>query len=653
MSFTITNTNEGEGDICRSILAREEIVDTPAQGVHTLYDVLQYSTKRRGDMNALGYRTIEQVVSEEKEVTKVMNGEEVKQTKVWKYFQLSPYIYMTYQEMSTAAHQIGSALIHLGLTPKSKIELFASTSPEWMLMAHGAFTQNMAIVTAYETLGSEGLLHSMQEAEVDAIYTSADLLKTLISILPKLVSQRELLILYSGEAKEEELKMVHMLVGERVFSIEKLKQLGGMNPSSPVKPGRDDLCCIMYTSGSTGTPKGVILNHSHLVGAIAGANTLIGHHITTDDTIMAYLPLAHVLEFLVENLCIFWGVTLGYANPRTLTDSSVRNCKGDIKEFKPSIMTGVPAVWETIRKGILATIEKASPAAQTIFHRALATKSWLRSRRIPTVILDGLVFNQIKAQMGGRFRLGLSGGAPIAKETQQFLSTVLGPILGAYGMTESVPVPCCEIKLVDVPDANYLSSQPKPQGEIWVRGSSITKGYFKQEALTREAITEDGWLRTGDVGEWNSDGTLSVIDRIKNLVKLSNGEYIALEKLESIYKVVMGVSNICVYGDSLVSRPVAIVMPVRAQLKEMAFAMNDEFKGKSFLELCNHPDIQREFLSKLQNQGKQANLKPAEILYDVHLTDEEWSSENNILTAAQKLKRSNINKHYEVQLNAM
>lgn len=189
------------------------------------------------------------------------------------------------------------------------------------------------------------------------------------------------------------------------------------------------------------------------------------------------------------------------------------------------------------------------------------------------------------------------------------------------------PVPCCEIKLVDVPEANYLSTNSKPQGEIYVRGSSVTKGYFKQEALSKEAITEDGWLRTGDVGEWNPDGTLSVIDRIKNLVKLSHGEYIALEKLESVYKTALGVQNICVYADSLCNKPVAIVIPLHQSLEKMAKELGLE-PHLSFTELCHSPQIKKAFLDELHKQGKAAQLKPIEIVADIYLTDEEWTSEN-------------------------
>lgn len=190
-------------------------------------------------------------------------------------------------------------------------------------------------------------------------------------------------------------------------------------------------------------------------------------------------------------------------------------------------------------------------------------------------------------------------------------------------------MPCTEVKLVDVPEANYLSTnRPKPQGEVWIRGPSICQGYYGQEKLTKETVTEDGWLKTGDVAEWNQDGTLTIIDRIKNLVKLSNGEYIALEKLESVYKTVMGVSNVCVYGDSLCPKPVALVVPVESHLRHIAKEHHAVEANDSFESLCQNEHIRKVVLDQMVVQAKKSQLKPAEWICNVYLVHEEWTSAN-------------------------
>ena len=173
---------------------------------------------------------------------------------------------------------------------------------------------------------------------------------------------------------------------------------------------------------------------SYLVG---GVEKLLGSLINENDSLLAYLPLAHVLEFTVEHVCLWWGVSLGYGTIRTLTDTSVRNCLGDIRELKPSLMTGVPAVWESIRKSVLSKIHGSSPTLQKVFDIAFKSKSWLMDKGLPTKPFDTLVFNKIKEQTGGNLRFALSGGAPISKETQEFLCVTVCPIFQGYGMTET------------------------------------------------------------------------------------------------------------------------------------------------------------------------------------------------------------------------
>ncbi|KAG0194878.1 long-chain fatty acid-CoA ligase [Apophysomyces sp. BC1034] len=658
----------GETPIRRSILAPDALMTTPAKGVETLFDILEYSAALYKNRRAFGYRTLEKEFKQEKHLVKKVNGVEKKETKTWSYFQLSPYRYYTYAEALQLAKTIGYGFKKLGLKKGDRLEIFASTSVEWMVAAHGAFSQAMTIVTAYDTLGADGLRHSLNEAGASACFINSDQLPVLETILSACPALRH--IIYRGEIPKETLEKLKDRL-DHVISFDELRQLGeGDKDATPVKPESQDVACIMYTSGSTGNPKGVVLTHGNIVAAIAGVCRMLQHLVEAEDTMMAYLPLAHVLEFLVENLCIFLGLTLGYGSIRTLTDASVRNCPGDIRAFGPTIMTGVPQVWETIRKTVLGKVVERGPRVEKIFAGAIEFKSWLQDWGLPTGVLDRVVFKDVKKQLGGKLRYALSGGAPLSAETQRFLSLAACPILGGYGMTESMcsimapeqfahgevgaPVPCVEVKLVDVPDAGYLSTnEPRAQGEIWIRGPSITSGYFKQEQETQEALTDDGWLRTGDIGEWTERGTLCIIDRKKNLVKLSNGEYIALEKLESVYKTSVVVENMCVYADPLFPRPVALVVPFEAQLRQMVDERYPQLKGKDMEVLCEHKAIRGLVLNVLQEQAKKGGLKGTEIIKDLWICKDLWTTEMGLLTAAQKLKRREIHTHYAKQLKEM
>jgi long-chain acyl-CoA synthetase len=302
-------------------------------------------------------------------------------------------------------------------------------SVEWQLMTHGCAAISTPVATAYDSLGEEGLTHSLNEPECVGIFANGDLLGTVAKVAPKVASLR--LVVYDGKPKDAVLESLRSSKeGLQALHIDEVRELGRKLPEDAINarlPKSDDVVLIMYTSGTTGAPKGVVIRHSNLASTVGGIYGILGQHLHADDSYLAYLPLAHILEFVVELALSFVGMTLGYGRVKTLTDASVRNCKGDIAAFRPSIMVGVPAVWEMIRKGILQKVHSGGTIKQKVFNAAITVKK----ADVPGVnaVIDAAILAQVKAATGGRLRLALSGGAALSRETQEFLTLALVTVL--------------------------------------------------------------------------------------------------------------------------------------------------------------------------------------------------------------------------------
>ncbi|EED18506.1 fatty acid activator Faa4, putative [Talaromyces stipitatus ATCC 10500] len=660
---------EGETIPRRHPAAKDKLISRPAEDVATIYDILRRGAKIFGNAKCVGSRRVLNTHVENKKVKKLVDGEEQEVEKQWTYFELTSYEYMSYVEFEKLVLQVGSGLRKLGLNKGDRLHLYAATSAHWLATSHAAASQSITFVTAYDTLGEEGLSHSLKQTKSDAIFLDPGLIPSLTNVIKDIPNIKHVIYNTGGvEVKQEDLdKLKSQHSHLNVVSFDDVVKAGEENPVDPVPPQPEDLCCIMYTSGSTGTPKGVSLTHGNVVAAVAGVTVIVGPYIGPGDSLLTYLPLAHILEFVFENACMFWGGTMGYGNPRTLSDSSVRNCKGDIREFKPTILVGVPAVFETVKKGILAQLNKASFVVKNMFWGALSAKQFLLQTGLPGAgVLDAVVFRKLREATGGRLRILMNGGGPIAKDTLKFISYAIAPMISGYGLTETTAmgalqdplawnpealgdIPASiEIKLVDFLDAGYSVKNNPPQGEILIRGASVTRGYYENEEETKNAITEDGWFRTGDIGEFDKYGHLRIIDRKKNLVKTLNGEYIALEKLESVYRAHPIVANICIYAAEHQIKPVAIIVPVEAELQKMAKAQGIE--GQHLESLVHNEKLKSTILKELQNAGKAGNLRGIEIIDGVVLSDEEWNPHNGYTTAAQKLQRKKIVDHFRADI---
>ncbi|TFK20131.1 acyl-CoA synthetase [Coprinopsis marcescibilis] len=676
-SVEVSPPKQGEGGVRRLAASADALITQPSPEVKTVPDILDYAALHYPYDRAVGWRDVVKIHEEKKVVKKMIDGQEQEETKTWKYFELSDPQYMTFVEYKEASIEVGRALVSLGIKKDDVINLYAQTSVNWQLIAHGCQLIATSIATSYETLGLEGLIHSLREPNCRAVFTNTDLLPTLLKALPETPTVE--LVFYDGSPSETLLNQIKSTrEGVRAFHIDELRKLGREQPASVLegrRPTPDDSACIMYTSGTTGTPKGVHLTHSNLIASVGGIAFIYAHHIPRGTTYLAYLPLAHVLEYIVELTAIYTGATSVYARPKTLADSSVRNCKGDLAAYQPSVLFGVPAVWETIRKGIVGKVEERGWLLQKIVDASLELKRW----QVPVLgsLADSFILAKLRDATGGKVQWGITGGAAISKNTQEFLSLAVMPLMQAYGMTETcgmcallppeyqqygvagLPVPSVEIKFLDIPDMGYTSENDPPQGEICLRGPSLMKGYFKRPDLNEDptVFTKDGWFRTGDIGQWNKDGTLSVIDRLKNLIKLQSGEYIALESLESVYKSCELITNLCIYASQDASQPIGIIVPhesnLRQAVRNSASAGGKDLsalESKSFQDLCHDVDVKKLVLKSCNDLGRKNKLKQAEMLKSVILSPEEWTPETGLVTAAQKVNRGAVSKRFRDEI---
>uniref|UniRef100_A0A672ZS41 Arachidonate--CoA ligase n=1 Tax=Sphaeramia orbicularis TaxID=375764 RepID=A0A672ZS41_9TELE len=565
-----------------------------------------------------------------------------------------PYEWQSYREVADRSQHVGSALLHKGHahTGDKFIGIFSQNRPEWTISELACYTYSLVAVPLYDTLGTEAISYILDRATISTVICD--------------VPEKARMILDCNNGK---VRMVKTIVLMEAFNDDLVTrgQEAGIEIISfkdfEVRISHRLFVMNMTIVCFSGNPKGAMITHGNVISNTAAFIRVTEVHcmLTLHDIHVSYLPLAHMFERVVQGVILIHGGRIGYFQ------GDIRLLMDDLKTLQPTVFPVVPRLLNRMFDKIFG--QANSPLKRWLLDFAFRRKeAELRNGVVRTDSMwDKLIFKKVQASLGGRVRLMITGAAPVAPVILTFLRAALGcQFYEGYGQTECTagcsmsmpgdwtaghvgpPLPCNHIKVVDVAEMNYLAANG--EGEVCVKGPNVFKGYLKDPEKTEEAIDKDGWLHTGDIGKWLPNGTLKIIDRKKHIFKLAQGEYIAPEKIETIYNRSDAVAQIFVHGDSLQACLVGIIVPDPDFLP--MWAKKKGIEG-SFSELCSNKDIKNAILEDILRLGKEAGLKSFEQVRDIALHLEMFSVQNGLLTPTLKAKRAELRNHFREQIDAM
>ncbi|OCH95501.1 acetyl-CoA synthetase-like protein [Obba rivulosa] len=590
------------------------------------------------------------------------------------------YVWESWRSVDARRRAIGSGLQKLfrdGVLGGGQMEtvgIWSRNIPNWQVVDLALQGYGKVGISLYETLGKDSV-GCINHAELSVIFTTADHIPALLKLAQRIPGVKMIVAIddISPESKNILVEWGQQC-NVQVKDLPEFEAFGNANLSEPINPTPDTIATICYTSGTTGNPKGVLLTHGNLANATQA--NLTGFTVEGDIVEVSFLPLAHIFERVIELCVMAQGGRIGFTsgNPLLLLE--------DMQILKPNFFPSVPRVLNRLYQAGMAAAS-APGLKGALFRRAMAAKlQRLRTTGQHThAVWDRLVFSKIAAMLGGNLQLVACGSAPISAAAMDFLRISLGSVVlegmpyHRYGMTENggtcvrvwpddptssgtvgPPVANTELKLVDVPQMGYTSEdKPNPRGEICMRGGHKFIGYYKDEKNTKEALDEEGWLHTGDVGEFDTCGRLKIIDRVKNIMKLAQGEYVALEHIENVYSASPFVAQIFVYGDSLQSYLLAVIVPEPTQLSLIA----SNVLGKKISpedtaaldEAIRDPRVKTIIMNELQKEATAKKLKGFEMIRRAHLSLDPFTPENGCLTPTLKIRRKETYEKYKTELD--
>lgn len=536
--------------------------------------------------------------------------------------------YLSWRQTIDAALSLAGGLVRLGLEPGDRVMLVSENRPEWAIADLAIMIAGGITVPAYVTNTTDDHRHILENVQARLVVVSTLALAERVMPAAARASQPPTLICL-------EPPRLAQAPGFAVLDWRQVLEMGADTHQAmrdrAARLRRDDTACIIHTSGTGGAPRGVMLSHGALLADCLGAHALLRELGLDDQVFLSFLPLSHSYEHTVGLIFpLSIGATIAYAE-------SLDQLAANMAEVRPTIMTAVPRLYESMRARILGALRRQGGAKEKLFLAALrlGTKrltgqrlSW--GERLADLALDHLVRAKVRQRFGGRLKALVSGGAPLAFEVGAFFAALGVRILQGYGQTEAGPAISCSppslIKLDTVgPPLEGISVRIADDGEILVKGEVLMQGYWRDAEATARAIGADGWLHTGDIGEMDEDGYIRITDRKKDIIVNSGGDNISPQRIEGLLTLQPEIAQAMVHGDKRPHLVALIVAAEECDAAQVAKAVERVNNGLSTIE-------------KIRRHA---------------VIDQSFTTDNLMLTPTMKIRRHIIRQHFAEQIERL